>query len=128
MCYKSISTVMVDVARRVYAAGGRDIVWAVMDSGIDGTHPHFRRHKNLELPPPLRHVDLTALKGDGDPLVDQNGHGTHVAGIIAGESDPSDGPVFADVRLHTDWGTTNTERNEIPSISGMAPETKLLSL
>jgi subtilisin family serine protease len=119
---------MVDVAQRVFGATGRDIVWAVLDSGIDGTHPHFQRHRNLELPPPLRHEDFTALKGDGDPLSDPYGHGTHVAGIIAGEMTEADGPVSVDIRGRTEWGTTNPERLSVSAIGGMAPESKLVSL
>ena len=119
---------MVDVARRVFAATGRDIVVAVVDSGVDGTHPHFRRYRNLELPDGLRHADLTALKGDGEPLVDRNGHGTMVAGIVAGENGAPDDPVTAEVRRRTAWGTVEKEAQTIPFISGMAPEARILSL
>ncbi len=85
MSHRSVSTVMADVACKLFGSSGRGIVWAVVDSGIDGTHPHFRRHGNLELPSPLAHHDFTVLKGEGEPLVDRYGHGTHVAGTIAGE-------------------------------------------
>ena len=79
---KSISTVKADAAHNSFAAGGADIVWAVVDSGIDGSHPHFAKYKNLELTPPLVHRDFT---GGHEPLQDVKGHGTHVAGIIAGQ-------------------------------------------
>lgn len=128
MSHRSVSTVMADVARKVFGSTGRGIVWAVVDSGIDGTHPHFRRHANLELPAPLTHRDFTVLKGDGEPLVDRSGHGTHVAGIIAGEITEDDGPVWGDARERTDWGTATTERRRLNAIAGMAPESKLLSL
>jgi serine protease AprX len=128
MSHRSVSTVMADVARKVFGSTGRGIVWAVVDSGIDGTHQHFRRHSNLELPPPLTHRDFTVLKGDGDPLVDRHGHGTHVAGIIAGEITEEDGPVWGEARYRTDWGTEATERQQLTRIAGMAPECKLLSL
>ena len=93
---KSISTVKADAAHNSFAAVGRDIVWAVVDSGIDGSHPHFRKHGNLDLPAPLTHRDFTS--GKEEPLVDAYGHGTHVAGIIAGEMTKEDGPIVATTR------------------------------
>ena len=38
---RSIATVKADAAFRAYAATGGGITWAVIDSGIDGEHPHF---------------------------------------------------------------------------------------
>jgi hypothetical protein len=52
---KSIRTVKADAALNSFSATGDGIVWAVMDSGIDATHPHFAEHDNLNLaslPPP----------------------------------------------------------------------------
>src|SRR5262249_38919402 len=46
---QSISTVKADAARNAFGALGRDIVWAVVDSGIDKDHPHFKRYANLDL-------------------------------------------------------------------------------
>ncbi|MEB3236925.1 MAG: S8 family peptidase [Candidatus Sericytochromatia bacterium] len=50
---------------------------AVVDSGVDGTHPDLRGR----LGPGIDLVD-----GDTDPA-DPNGHGTHVAGIIGATAD-----------------------------------------
>src|SRR6266498_1595427 len=44
---QSCSTVKADAARRSYGAGGRAITWAVIDSGIDADHLHFRAHDTL---------------------------------------------------------------------------------
>jgi subtilisin family serine protease len=131
---KSISTVKADAAHISFAAGGAGIVWAVVDSGIDGTHPHFTKYKNLELTPPLVHRDFT---GGSEPLRDAKGHGTHVAGIIAGQFSVSDGPhgkaarrIAATTRYRDHQGEPVESPVEPPltAIAGMAPECKLLSL
>jgi subtilisin family serine protease len=70
----------------VFGTTGEGIVWAVIDSGIDGQHPHFRRHQNLSFG---YHRDFTASDLDEssseiEALVDRMWHGTHSAGLIAG--------------------------------------------
>src|SRR5262249_32295849 len=80
---RSVSTVKADAPRRAFLAEGRDIVWAVIDSGIDGTHFHFQPLDTLGVTLPVIHADFTSPTGDAkSALVDRFGHGTHVAGII----------------------------------------------
>ena len=125
----SVSTVKADAARASFAAVGTDVVWAVLDSGIQGDHPHFLAHANLEkLPGPVQHVDFTG-SADG-PLVDRFGHGTHVAGIIAGEQlAPKKGPeLLALSRKRDDSGAITFDTVELPAMSGMAPRAKLVSM
>ena len=131
---KSIGTVKADAGRIAFSAAGKDIVWAVLDSGIEANHPHFQVHKNLELNAPVEHVDFT---GGGNPLQDQYGHGTHVAGILCGEQ-----IVQADKAGATGTSTKicayNRQRDEngdivyqplmLDKISGMAPQCKVVSL
>lgn len=126
---KSISTVKADAARNSFSAFGDKIIWAVMDSGIDVNHPHFKKHKNLELDEPLKHRDFTVLREeDEEPLVDVYGHGTHVAGIIAGEMNKADGVITATANHRDEKGEVTSNTFELDSISGMAPKSKLLSL
>src|SRR5258708_950363 len=58
---KSVSTVKADAARRSFSADGSGIVWAVLDSGIQGDHIHFVLHSNLATPAPLVHRDFTQV-------------------------------------------------------------------
>ena len=55
---KSVRTIKADAARASFTAFGEEIVWAVIDSGIDKSHPHFERWKNLDVQP-LEHQDFT---------------------------------------------------------------------
>lgn len=138
----SVTTVKADAARVAFSALGDNIVWAVVDSGIKRDHQHFNAHQNLAGQVEEWHYDFT----DGsDPkntaLVDGMGHGTHVAGIIAGEipADPKLGPgeshpaILAYSRsLKPDGDQTEREvvyeQIKAASIAGMASRCKLVSL
>jgi hypothetical protein len=121
----SITTIKADAAQRAFQALGENIVWAVLDSGIQGTHPHFQPadspagpFKNLEIDQPLRHVDFTPLQNGA--LVDEFGHGTHVAGIIAGywvSKNPSGEAVAPGADEERRHGST---ARTLRSISGVA--------
>ena len=135
-CNVSISTVKADAARVAFGASGAGVVWAVMDTGIDATHPHFKRYSNLDIKPPLRHRDFTATKKMGEVELanrakkDVSGHGTHVAGIIAGElqADKKKGDLRAAVLSADENGNSIQRISTFNKISGMAPAAKLVSL
>ncbi len=125
--HRSALTVKADAAVRSFEATGSGIVWAVLDSGIDKKHAHFQTYDTLALPDKLAHRSF--VPGSPEPLVDENGHGTHVAGIIAGGrvATPRK-PIVAATWYRRAEGVTGVERVELPRISGMAPQTRLLSL
>lgn len=125
---KTISTVKANAAHNSFGAWGEDIVWAVLDSGIDEHHPHFSKHHNLKIDNPLRHRDFTVLSGTGEPLVDVFKHGTHVAGIIAGEMTEEDGEITTETRYRDETGEIKNITKKEKKISGMAPRCKLISM
>ena len=61
--FRSIGTINAIAVHRTFGLPGNGIVWAVVDSGVDGTHPHFQQHMNLKLPAGLDNVDFTSKKG-----------------------------------------------------------------
>jgi serine protease AprX len=134
----SCATVKADAARRSFDATGRGITWAVLDSGIDGDHHHFRRYETLKGEAAGLHRDFTR-PGEatlGDALVDRFGHGTHVAGIIAGGL-PARMPRGSDLRVvervfdpaNPDTpGVQDRQVGRPEVLAGIARETKLVSL
>lgn len=130
---KSIATVKADAAQNSFSAFGAGITWAIMDSGVKRDHVHFVKHGNID-PDSLLHKDFT-VDGTG-PFDDENGHGTHVAGIIAGEwrmspETPEDKrPIAVSRYLKTGMGDEDTEYQEtrLERIGGMAPRCQLVSL
>lgn len=120
----SVATVKADAAMRSFSASGRNIVWAVVDSGVQADHPHFgaaedascHRLHNLQVAD--LHRDFTGASAVAADQLDQDepapppaasaaaalsdefGHGTHVAGIISGRApDKAVGPTIAYERV-----------------------------
>ena len=136
---KSLATVKADAAQTSFCAQGIGITWAIMDSGIDANHPHFALHANIDPASPL-HADFTDTssvpKGGNAALIDRFGHGTHVAGIVAGEQvadgtkEPKMRAVTRSVKGYESGDSPAVETNEVvlSSIRGMAPRCRLVSL
>lgn len=83
--------------------GSKKVVVAVLDSGVDYTHPDlagnmWHRPADLEMyvDPQLGLMDdsegFSAVESERDPM-DENGHGTHCAGIVGAEGDNNLGIV-----------------------------------
>jgi serine protease AprX len=160
---RSIATVKADAALRAYSAAGTGITWAVIDSGIDQDHPHFATYDTLwgdvaelhrdftqpdispDLPEDQRAEELK--KRIEGALEDELGHGTHVAGIIAGGildvehlkgkvKDRLKGKTALTVRVGLTADTSDkqlvgVERRQVDDprlLSGVAPRAKLVSL
>lgn len=70
----SNNTIKSTAARNLFDVRGEGIVWAVIDTGIALNNDHIRDAV----------VDRFDYTGEGEG--DKNGHGTHVAGIIASRS------------------------------------------
>ena len=135
----SARTVKVDAARRSFAATGQDVTWAVVDSGIDETHPHFAEHGTVsDDDVRLLHRDFTQTTSPdantaGDALVDERGHGTHVAGIIAGGLGATyDGPLEVVTEQYLESDDQAPVRGvrlvDPAALCGMAPRARLVSL
>lgn len=136
---RSCATIQADAASRTYGVSGAGVVWAVVDSGIDATHPHFAGGTVTDPVVARLHRDFTGLLQPAgivsqDPapaLTDALGHGTHVAGIIAGQA-PDDPArlVIATNEPSTDdlpaWATRGLDPGR--SLQGMAPRARLVSL
>ena len=94
---------------------GTNVVVEVNDTGIDASHPDFSTTGYAGAPganPPTR------VSGDtANSVVDTDGHGTHVAGIIAGNGGES-------------YTVTSTPRGSVTNADfrGKAPAAKLFSV
>ena len=137
----SVITVKADAAHRSFNCYGDDIVWAVVDSGIHEKHPHFKGYDTLH-DPAVKDLHRT-FTGIAPPtpdgaLTDDLGHGTHVAGIIAGGLDSwTEGSDQDVVVTQERYNVADPEHplhqprkvNDAKAkLVGMAPRAKLVSL
>ncbi|MEV0034071.1 S8 family peptidase [Nocardia sp. NPDC050793] len=131
----SARTIKATAAQRSFNSFGDGIVWAVIDSGIQGDHPHFQGFHTLD-DPAVRDLHKDFTDPGGDALHDESGHGTHVAGIIAGGLRLWDGKpdqiLVTERRFNVaEPGLPIVKPRPVESpecLAGVAPRTKLVSL
>lgn len=80
---RSLRALKADAALASFAAAGEGVTWAVLDTGIQADHPHFQGVVtsvwDCTRPGAPREIPLAQAR-------DKDGHGTHVAGLVAGRS------------------------------------------
>lgn len=117
----SVETIKATACWRTFDAKGKGITWAVLDSGIQYDHPQFKQFDNID----------RALEKNFSPSTnnqDVYGHGTHVAGIIAGCATRPDGaPPFKMARTVEDATDLKIEPLAA-NPSGVAPMAKLVNV
>jgi serine protease AprX len=118
----STDTVKATSCWRTFDARGKGITWAVMDTGINADHPHFAESNTVN-------KTLSQNFSSSATLDDLAGHGTHVAGIIAGMC-----PDWEDKKPFR-VATFVEEQGESPQVNdlearpcGVAPLAKLLNI
>ena len=108
---ESANTIQCAPAVAGYGATGRDIGWAVLDTGIRGDHPHFEMHQNIRGQWDCTKAGAPEFHKPASKecnALDRQGHGTHVAGIIAGQ-----------------YSAPGNNGDKPQRMAGMAPETSL---
>jgi subtilisin family serine protease len=116
-----------------YSYTGKGITIAVLDTGIDATHPELQGKVAQSY-----HLDVRTVAALGEPeevdeSVDSEGHGTHVAGLIGGNQVgvapearlinglmlPGGVCSLTNFRIATDWLSTRTDIDIVNISAGM---------
>lgn len=115
----STTTIKATAGWRSFDARGKGICWAVLDTGIKSDHPHFQN---------ILRADLAKNLSNSMTLEDRNGHGSHVAGIIAGSSKPkADGTPYKAATYLEEQDDANIVNLE-GCPSGVAPLAALINV
>ena len=118
----STDTVKATSCWRTFDARGKGITWAVMDTGINSDHPHFASNQTVD-------SKLSRNFSSSDTLDDKEGHGTHVAGIIAGSCPPWEAGKAFKVATYLEEEGDDPQIADLPAgPSGVAPLAKLLNI
>ncbi len=92
---KSVPYIEADVVRNAIGLARDGPTILTVDTGVDSTHPDFKQGNLVANVQPVRLGGLVVGSIDQTPVLDTAGHGTHVAGILAG-SGAALGPLDAD--------------------------------
>lgn len=120
------SAALVRGGLRTVPQTGQGVLVGVVDSGIDTAHPAFRAGSNTRI---VDYLDQTNGRrygaaeidaGDAADSPDSDGHGTHVAGIAAGNGAGSPGNQFAGVAPEADLAIVKTTLDTADIAAGVA--------
>ncbi len=114
----STDTVKATACWRTFGCRGAGITWAVLDTGIRSDHPHFLTYNTVD-------KELSKNFSNSNTLEDREGHGTHVAGIIAGAA-PEGGKFKAATLVQDHDEPVCVDLPAAPS--GVAPQARLINV
>ena len=111
--YSKLESCITKYQRPPYNLSGEGVIVAIIDSGIDYLHPEFRDSlgftrisviNNQETGATYNREEINAAieREDRSLAFDANGHGTHVAGIAAGNTGVANKAEIVVVKLGTD--------------------------
>ncbi len=108
------STGLVDAGSTTVSETGQGVLVGIIDTGIDVTHPAFKsggstrivNYLDQETGQEFTQADVDA--GDADGSIDVVGHGTHVAGIAAGNGSGSPSGKWRGVATEADLAIVKT--------------------
>jgi subtilisin family serine protease len=120
------SSVLVRSGSRTVPQTGSGVLVGVVDTGIDVSHPAFRSGGKTRIVSYLdqltdRELDSAAIDaGDAAGSTDTIGHGTHVAGIAAGNGGGSPGNALRGVAPEADLAIVKSTLETADILAGIA--------
>jgi subtilisin family serine protease len=121
-----VSSGLVRSGARSVPQTGAGVIVGVVDTGIDATHPAFRSGGKTRIVDYLdqyldKELDATQIDaGEADASTDTVGHGTHVAGIAAGNGGGSPGGALRGVAYEADLVVVKSTLETADILSGIA--------
>lgn len=88
----NLKAIAADKAQELANSSNNEVVVAIIDSGVDGTHPAIKdnyRGKDASLAAYSWYNTITGKDGSQETPSDSRGHGTHVCGTILGSRENS---------------------------------------
>ena len=88
----NLKAIAADKAQELASSSNNEVVVAIIDSGVDGSHPAIKnnyRGNDQNLKKYSWYNVVTEKTGDKEEPYDDRGHGTHVCGTILGQRENS---------------------------------------